>query len=313
MKRKVAILRHADLDGFGAAYAAWEALNDSCELLFISVQYPQDPPYEALKEFAPDKVFILDFSYKADVLEDLSQDHDIMVIDHHVTAEAHLSAWLNVEIGSNQPLPTILYEGKTERGAILDTTQSGAVLAWKFFCGMDVPPILQYVQDDDLWKFELENSREITAFIHSMPKDFEEWAMFDLPEAYDGGKAMLRFKERLVKGRLKDVKFLEYGKMRFSNKYTFRSPSKYISYEEAPLIIPAVNATDNISDVGEMLCKEFPNSPFSMSFCCRGDGTISHSLRSNSGFDVSEVAKQFGGGGHKAAAGFTTKSEIFHE
>lgn len=36
------------------------------------------------------------------------------------------------------------------------------------------------------------------------------------------------------------------------------------------------------------------------------DGTIACSLRSNGDYDVSAIAKVFGGGGHKNAAGFTT-------
>jgi nanoRNase/pAp phosphatase (c-di-AMP/oligoRNAs hydrolase) len=35
--------------------------------------------------------------------------------------------------------------------------------------------------------------------------------------------------------------------------------------------------------------------------------TINWSLRSNEDFDVSAIAKEFGGGGHKNAAGFETK------
>lgn len=37
------------------------------------------------------------------------------------------------------------------------------------------------------------------------------------------------------------------------------------------------------------------------------DGLIQWSLRSRGDFDVSEVAKQYGGGGHRPAAGFQTR------
>ena len=43
-KKKVAVLRHDDSDGFGSAYSCWKALKDTCELLFIPVQYGQEPP-----------------------------------------------------------------------------------------------------------------------------------------------------------------------------------------------------------------------------------------------------------------------------
>lgn len=52
------------------------------------------------------------------------------------------------------------------------------------------------------------------------------------------------------------------------------------------------------------MCKVFPDAPFSASYCDRGDGKRSYSLRSLGDFDVSAVARMFGGGGHRNAAGF---------
>ena len=49
----------------------------------------------------------------------------------------------------------------------------------------------------------------------------------------------------------------------------------------------------------------FPDSPFAASFTVKED-TIMFSLRSIGDFDVSAIAKQHGGGGHKNAAGFQT-------
>ncbi|MHB0913406.1 MAG: DHH family phosphoesterase [Armatimonadota bacterium] len=40
------------------------------------------------------------------------------------------------------------------------------------------------------------------------------------------------------------------------------------------------------------------------------EGTVRVSLRSNDGLDVSQVARAFGGGGHKAAAGCTVEAEL---
>ena len=81
---KTACLYHADLDGWGSAYSLWKALKATNELLFIEVQYGQEPPYEALREFGPDRVYIVDFSYKAPVLKDfLNEFPETMVIDHH--------------------------------------------------------------------------------------------------------------------------------------------------------------------------------------------------------------------------------------
>ena len=56
--------------------------------------------------------------------------------------------------------------------------------------------------------------------------------------------------------------------------------------------------------MGNELCNLYPESAFSASYCDRADGLRTYSLRSNGEFDVSVIAKQFGGGGHRNAAGF---------
>ena len=43
------------------------------------------------------------------------------------------------------------------------------------------------------------------------------------------------------------------------------------------------------------------------------EGIVSVSFRSRSGFDVSEIAKEVGGGGHKAAAGARIEGVPFNE
>jgi len=55
-----------------------------------------------------------------------------------------------------------------------------------------------------------------------------------------------------------------------------------------------------------------PSTKFALVLSERGDGIIKGSLRSEEykGVDVSEIAAQFGGGGHKLASGFEVKGKI---
>ena len=65
----------------------------------------------------------------------------------------------------------------------------------------------------------------------------------------------------------------------------------------------AVNVTHPIkSFVSVALREKFP--PFSIAWF-QEDDMIHVSLRSDGSVDVSEIAKKYGGGGHKAAAGFS--------
>ena len=58
------------------------------------------------------------------------------------------------------------------------------------------------------------------------------------------------------------------------------------------------------SEAGNILSK---GEPFGATFYYDGEG-VNWSLRSDdNGVDVSDIAKKFGGGGHKHAAGFRTR------
>ena len=88
----------------------------------------------------------------------------VVVIDHHATAAKDL-------------------EGL--EGCVFDMSRSGAVLTWNYFDNRQdgetnlYPSILRYVQDGDLYKFELPHSKEILAVFNTIPKDFIEWSSFE--------------------------------------------------------------------------------------------------------------------------------------
>ena len=259
---KVAILYHNDADGFGAAYACRKAFDADEEMFFHPVQYGQPVPElpETIEE-----LFIVDFSYDRETCEALAGKYKLTILDHHKTAEKELAG-----------LPYAIY----------DMSRSGAVLAWEFFFfkeGVPVPTILKYVQDRDLWKFELPKSKEINAYIATLPNEFEAWAKFDLETAMHCGQAVIAFQEQQICRAIRNKRLEEI----------------------AGHTVLVVNLSDNISEVGNELCQRFPEYPFSASYCDRADGKRSYSLRSIGEFDVSAIAKQFGGGGHRNAAGYT--------
>lgn len=290
---KIAILFHGDADGFGSAYAAWTALNHpENELMFKAVQYSEEPPFKELMEFKAEKVYVLDFCYKADMLGDLLYlVPDTMVIDHHQTSAS------------------ILQSVYGDTGQFMHNTKyAGCVLTWMhFFPGSYVPPILQYVQDRDLWLFYLEQSKAVNAYIATMPQEFEVWAAFRLDVAILIGGALLEYQQRQVERRLKDVRLIECGPSNQSEAWVFGVDVIPLVDRDDVVYVPIVNATENISELGEAMCKAYPDSPFSISYADRGNGLRSYSLRST-GFDVSEVAKEFNGGGHPRAAGFTLQA-----
>lgn len=141
MKGPILVITHGScMDGLGAAWAMSLFLPAHAE--FVEGHYG-NPPADV-----EGKVVILtDFSYKRAVLEDLARKAKrLIVLDHHDSAEKDLV-----------DLPY----------AYFDQTRSGARLAWDYVSQMKdmpvilVPPVLAYIEDRDLWKWEMHKSREV--------------------------------------------------------------------------------------------------------------------------------------------------------
>lgn len=255
------VIYHADCtDGFTAAWVAW--LKHGRDATYVPARYGAPPP-----DVAGLGVLVLDFSYPRDVLLEMQRDAaSIKVLDHHKTAEKELAG-----------LPFCTF----------DSERSGAGLAWdELFPGERRPQVVEYVEDRDLWRWELPNSREINAYVSSYSFNFETWSgvenmltLFGSGAAQEGS-AILRAQERRVRSRAGEA-----ARMTFEG-----------------FVVPVVNCTDSMSEVLNELAKD---APFAVGWFQRQDGQFVYSLRSVGDFDVSEIAGRHGGGGHKNAAGFT--------
>lgn len=260
------VLYHGNCsDGFTAAWVAHKSLGD--EVAYIPVNYGQDPP----EMESQSEVYILDFSYPRRVLLDLASQHSrVRVEDHHKTAQADLE---NLDF------------------CHFDMEHSGAALAWNYFNTRGPGRLVLYVEDRDLWRFDLPHSREISAFIGSFPFRFDVWDSLDNELQMDfgvckrEGAAILRAKIQAVEAMAQHVQWAVLGGYR----------------------VPVANATVHFSEVGERLCELHPDAPFAAYYLDRADGKRQWGLRGRTGgVDVSAVAERYGGGGHAAASGFTT-------
>lgn len=213
-------------------------------------------------------VIIVDFSYKRPVLLEMARRaKSILILDHHKSAAGEL---------------VLLPENVT---AIFDMTHSGAMLAWRHFFPGDPPPeLLDHIQDRDLWRFWLQGTREIHAAVASYPYHFATWDMLmstDIDQLYMEGESI----ERKHHKDLAD--FIQIAAHRMTI---------------AGFHVPVLNAPYFwASDAGHLLAQ---GEPFAACYYDVPDGRV-FSLRSTEGgCDVSEIARLFGGGGHRHAAGF---------
>ncbi len=260
---KTYVLYHGECpDGFTAAWAFWQKLGDKAE--YYPVKYGK--PLPEMEKGA--KVYIVDFSYSRDELLKIKENHpDLFLLDHHKTAEASL---------------------KGLDFAHFDMTKSGAVLAWEYLNkDKPAPKLTKYVEDQDLWNWVLENSKEVNAFIGTNKYDFNDWEMLaaklenELGQVVDMGKVLLENDRIMVDSLCKTARMVKFAGHK----------------------VPCANAPVLHSKTGHELLIRYKEAPFAMTWFMEQDGKVGISLRSRGDFDVSEVAKQFGGGGHKAASG----------
>lgn len=319
MNHVYAVLYHANCaDGFGAAFAAWLHFKKEpdCAVSYIPVQYGQPPP----KMLPGADVYILDFSYPAKVLLELAREQNkIVVLDHHATAQSDLSldAFCQVLPMNKEDL---IADASTPPDGLMhvqniairfDMQKSGAVLAWEFFHPNEpVPLMLQYIQDRDLWKFEMINSRAVSAYLQTRDWDFNLWEYlmreYDRPdtrqEIFRAGAACLKLKDQMIEAMAQHAHAMLFDMNTVPPRIVWSTSPECFAGQ---FIVPVVNATCFFSEVGERILQLRPEAKFAAYYLDRGDGKRQWGLRSRPDFDCSAIAKAFGGGGHKQASGFT--------
>ncbi len=266
-------LYHANcLDGTAAA---WVVLNHAKEeVKCIPVKYGEEPDLLLIKDKT---VYIVDFSYPVEVMEQLElHSKRLVILDHHASAERALA-----EFKPKKPTTEIIF----------DMTQSGAGLTWHYFNpDVEAPLHIQYVQDRDLWTWILKDTKEYTAYLFANGfrlKDYSKAIMEKYDTAIQIGSYLVKDHENRVARALTHVRFevVAFGDMKYK--------------------VPVVNCpADLSSEVGNQLCKVH-NAPFSLTY---SDGKDERywSVRGNGTFDCSKFAESKGGGGHRNAAGFKT-------
>ncbi len=239
--------------------------------LYIGVYHNKPFPEEIRGKI----VYLIDFNYPLDVMKEMKKVvAKIIVIDHHVSNKESL------EIADD---------------SLFDNDHSGAVLSWKYFHGnTPVPRFLMHVEDKDLWKFTLPGTREIAQALQLYDFDFAVWdSMVTDCESDTGmekylaeGKTLLRLLERRVTQAV--------------------ATAEEIDFEGYRCLV--ANSSILASHIGNALTRKM--SPIGIVWSRRGKRIIV-SLRGDGSVDVSELAKKYGGGGHKNAAGFSWDEEDF--
>lgn len=267
MKKRLVIYHAHCIDGFTAAWAAWKFYGDE-DAEYVPASYG-DPAPDVTGRF----VVVVDFSYPRDVMMKMNeQATGLSVFDHHKTAQAALEG-----------LPFALF----------DMARSGAGITWDaLHPGKPRPWLVDYVEDRDLWRWTLPNSKEMNAWIGACRREsFSDWDTLRGTATglvYERGVAVLAYIDRYVSEMAAQARIVQV----------------------AGQSVPMVNAP--YICISELVGKLAESAPFAVGWFQRSDGLYAYSLRSRGpdGVDVSEIAKKYGGGGHRNSAGFTLSERL---
>ena len=263
--KNIVVLYHADCpDGFSGAWAAWKKLGNKADYIAQDRKTP-------LPKLVNKEIYFIDYAPRsARIVADLvKKNRRVVIIDHHLTAK-----------------PVV----KSASGYLFDLGHSGAVLAWSYFHRKKpLSKLLKYIEDRDLWRWRLPQGRAVTNYIDLFDFSFKNWDHFAVEleddkkfkKIIEKGKTISDYRQKIIKDMMGVAELVEFAGYR----------------------VLAVNAPSFLdSDLGHALVKKLP--PLGIVWR-RESGSINRfSLRGNGKINLAELAKKFGGGGHKDAAGF---------
>jgi len=307
----VTVVYHADCpDGFGAAYGAWLRFGDTAR--YLPMHHGESCPEEAVQGR---QVFILDFSFAPEQLEILArQAASVLQLDHHATAR---DAWAHVlpdtpglQCHSHPSLPLKL---------CFDMDKSGVRLAWEHFHPEQPMPLaLQHVEDQDLWRFRLADTKAFCRALRLQAFDFAAWHQIITEAATPESP---KYRDMCACGAAIDS-FLAGEVIRLADSPLVREvrlpgepadplqarrhgqPLTVVEQETRQQILGLAINTNSLftSELGEALAQR--SGTFGLIWQVTGQGQVKASLRARGQVNVARIAEQFGGGGHPNAAAF---------
>ncbi len=269
--------------------AAW-CFRRLADVVYVPASYGWEPPVVDDRD-----VYIVDFSYPREVLEQMKlKAKSLVVLDHHKTSEAAL---------------------KGLDYCTFDVERSGAQIAWDYLNpGQSRPLVIDYVADRDLWQWKLPDSKNINTYLSahafdprlSLEKSFE--VLDNLVDHWDSesvGKIGANlagptssYVEQLATNTFSGTVDYMVGDEKKTQEFVFcvcsilqSDTGNHIAekYQKPALLIWLKNVDDGREIWGCSL-RNFRGSPI----------------------DLSTIATSYGGGGHRDACGFSFTGSMFN-
>ena len=318
------IFYHSDDDGKCAGYWASKlnkrktgVKDDVITCCMINYSWPI--PWDTISK--NELVYIVDFSFSVEDMNKLLEiTENVVWIDHHVSAiekyadyDKHIDGIrLNGAAGC---LLTYFYltclvdaEGQEDAAAVekfhvfgsAETDGQSKVAEFLLSLNITPPAFTLLIADWDVWKFEYgemtKNFHIGFSMIPHRPQD-SIWDSLQLPSETSFSRC-----EPIIREGATARKYRNYWMKNYCASVGFAAQFKELSLQEYScyaMNIAHISSDDFVID----------SSPYDVLIGFSFDGDVwTYSLRSaRPAVDVSIIAKHFGGGGHKNAAGFVSK------
>lgn len=265
MERTI-ILYHANCpDGFGGAYAAWKKFGEGAEYRPLSYGKPIPEDLEGAH------LYFIDCCLTKEAMEAIKATAaSVTVLDHHVGVQEVVES-----------MPEFVY----------DLNRSGATIAWGYFHpDTPVPTLLSIIEDDDLFRFRLPDTKAMLAYIAVKPFSFEFWDELAVTLDHPEEKEALLTKVRTYR---------EYFDLLIEQS---AERAKLVQFEEYQILAGQTHPMKPmVSALGHALATKQP--PFGFVLQVREDG-IAVSVRGDGSVDLAELTQRYGGNGHHDSAAF---------
>lgn len=271
---KTLVLYHGNCpDGITAAWVAWKEFYEKAE--YVPIGYSDKLPMDINKYSV---IYFLDYFPTDSQIKKIPHHSRVTIIDHHASNRDRVKS----------------IRSQVKYTVVFDLEHSGCVLSWQHFnSGKEVPIALRYVEDRDLWRWDLPESKAWNvAFYNTVDWDFRKINTVFIDMKYESfldafiekGRTCLQVQNRLIDDMVKNARpaILKNGVRAI-----------------------VVNTVCLGSDVSNKLLELYPDYNYAGYWFDRGDRLRQWGLRSRSPeYDCSEIAKAHGGGGHPCAAGW---------
>lgn len=256
-----------DLDGVCSGAIVKRRFED-CEM--VGINYGDEYDFNSIPDNTT--IYVVDFSFDRDVMEDLNKRCELIWLDHHKSA-----------IEKCDGLGYIKGARKIDK--------AGCELTWEYLYPHNTPTAVRYLGLYDTWRWvKNPDSEEILQFQYGMRAlnlsvDSSDWdyyfrGIMEMRPVIDNGKAIL-----------------EYQQQQYANQV--KNWSYEVKFEGYRAIV--MNAHGN----SQLFDSVWDENKYDIMLLYRFNGKKNVvSIYTTKDIDCSLIAQKFGGGGHAKACGF---------